>query len=297
MKRFVSLLCVAVFLLLLAAPAFASNFYIIPDSDTRRLTRDELWSWQYDALGYILNEIFARHGYHFIPGGKYDNYFRAQTWYMENELYTTNVEIYDNLVTNVEWANEKLVKQVRKEMRESETTNPNGKPLPKIAYEPPIDGAFSSFSRQYFQPKQKMVVYSGPGAEFFRSGNGKASVSTNGDIYVGGWESGWLLVMYWTNGGNVRVGYIQNNAFKDKIIAPKLTFDYAPATISRRCALTDDPVASFEPMAMLEQGTQVVYLSEFINEYRWAYIEARANGVPMRGFVDAGAVARTDWEE
>ena len=67
--------------LLLDASAQASNFYLIEDSDTRLLTRSELWEWQYDALGYVFNEIFARHGYHFEAGGKYESYFKAQDWY------------------------------------------------------------------------------------------------------------------------------------------------------------------------------------------------------------------------
>ena len=60
MKRFALLaLCLT---MLLGGTASASNFYLIEDSNTRLLTRDELWEWQYDALGYVFNEIFARHG-------------------------------------------------------------------------------------------------------------------------------------------------------------------------------------------------------------------------------------------
>lgn len=291
MKRLISALCAAALLLLLTAPALASNFYIIADSDTRRLTREELWTWRYDALGYILNEIFARHGYHFIPGEKYDNYFRAQLWYRENERYATNQEIYTHLVTDREWYNERLVKQVREEMRALGTTNPEGKPVPGVSYEPPIYGAFSSFFSHYFAPNQKLSVYSGPGTHYHRSADGKAMASTNGEIYVGGWENGWLMVMYWTNNGNIRVGYAPSKDFRDRVDAPPLTFAYAPATVTRRCVLTDDPVATYQTMATLHQGAQVTYLTEYVNEYRWAYVEAVVNGVPMRGFVEADAVA------
>ncbi len=290
MKRFVSIICAFVLLLMLAAPALASNFYIIPDSDKRRLTREELWTWQLAVMMYIVNEIFARHGFHFEPGGKYDNYFRSQLWYRENEMYTDNQDIYKHLVSDIEWYNENLAKQVRDEMRALGTTNPNGKPLPKVAYEPPLYGAFSSFFPQYFAPNQKLAVYSGPGAQYHRSADGKAMASTNGEIYVGGWENGWLMVMYWTNNGNIRVGYAQSKDFKDKVGAPQLMFDYIPATIMRRCVLTDDPVATYQTMAVLDHGAQVTYLSEYINEYRWAYVETMANGVLMRGFVEADAV-------
>ena len=67
MKRIRMLVALAATLLTLltAVPASIAsglnNFYIIPDSDSRLLTEDELWDWQYEALGYIYNEIFARH--------------------------------------------------------------------------------------------------------------------------------------------------------------------------------------------------------------------------------------------
>lgn len=70
-KMFRPFLCAVLSALTCAAPVFAddalNNFYIVDDSDSRYLTRDELWEWQYDALGYIYNEIFARHGRPFRP--------------------------------------------------------------------------------------------------------------------------------------------------------------------------------------------------------------------------------------
>lgn len=78
MKRFLSLL---VCLCLLPACTLADRAYLIPDSNTRYLTETELWEWDYESLGYILNEIFARNGYNFIPGEKYDYYFRCMPWY------------------------------------------------------------------------------------------------------------------------------------------------------------------------------------------------------------------------
>lgn len=296
-KRLPAALCALLLCLSLAPSARASNFYIIPDSHTRALTREELWDWQYDALGYILNEIFARHGYHFIPGQKYDSYFRAQTWYHENEQYDDNQDIYEHLMTDVEWRNERLVKEVRAEMRALGTRNPDGKPLPAVSYEPPIDGAFSAFTQMYFAPDQRLKVYSGPGTGYYRAANGKAMASTNGAIYAGGWENGWLMVMYWTNGGNVRVGYASSADFNDRINAPMLHFDYAEASITRRCTLTDDPVATYQALETLSEGTNVTYLSEYVNEARWAYVETTALGQPARGFVPADCVRLADMEE
>ncbi len=294
MKRLLSILCAAVLLSLVAVPASASNFYLIPDSNTRLLTREELWTWQYEALQYIINEIFARHGFHFKPGEKFDNYFSAQLWYKENEQYADNQDIYDHLVTSIEWQNESLAKKVREEMRNAGTINPTGKPVPQVSYEPPIYGAFSSFSRQHFTPGQQLKVYTGPGAHYFRAANGKAMASTNGEIYVGGWENGWLMVMYWTNNGNIRVGYVNDSDFVDHISAPQLSYSYIPAIITSPCALTDDPVATFQTLINLSPGANVTYLSEYVNEYEWAYIEVQANRTLMRGFVEANAITIAD---
>lgn len=274
-----------------ASPAIAANFYLIEDSDTRELTREELWTWQYDALGYVFNEIFARHGYHFEPGGKYESYFMAQEWYHENEVYATNQEIYDHLMNDVEWKNERLCKEVRAEMRALGTKNEDGKGLPAVWYEPEIAGAFSSFQEIHLKADKKLAVYSGPGTGYWRGANGKAMASTNGKVYACGWEDGWLLILYWTNGGSVRVGYTPAADVDEPVALPGLEFEYAQAQITSRCTLTDDPVMTRQKMATLSAGTSVTYLSEFVNEDRWAHIETVVDGVPARGFVPADCVA------
>ena len=58
---------------------------------------------------------------------------------------------------------------------------------------------------------QNLPVYSAPSRNSWRGANGKASVGTNGAIYSAGWENGWLLVMYETNSGSVRVGYVSGD--------------------------------------------------------------------------------------
>lgn len=300
MKRLITLmLCL---LLLLGAQASASNFYLVEDSNTRLLTRAELWEWQYDALGYVFNEIFARHGYHFNPGGKYQSYFMAQDWYEENQVYETNQEIYHHLMSSVEWQNERLCKEVRAEMRALGTKNEGGKGLPPVWYEPEIDGAFSSFREISIGLGKKLRVYSGPDEEYYRGANGKAMASTNGKVYACGWEDGWLMVMYWTNGGSIRVGYTPSKDVGAKVDLPSLNFDYTDATITKRCTLTDDPVMTNAKIARLEKGTPVIFLSEFVNSERWAYVEVFVNGQWARGFVKADCVDYVetddthDWE-
>lgn len=288
MKRLftVALVCA----LLLGAQASASSFYLIEDSDTRELTRAELWEWQYDALGYVFNEIFARHGYHFNPGGKYESYFMAQEWYEENTVYETNQEIYEHLMNSVEWKNERLCKEVRAEMRALGTTNPDGKGLPAVWYEPEIAGALSSFTEIHLPLGEKLRVYSGPDTAYYRGAKGKAMASTNGKVYACGWENGWLMVMYWTNGGSIRVGFTPAEDVKAQVNLPTLRFEYALATVSARCTLTDDPVMTNAKIATLQQGEQVTCLGEFVGSGRWAYVEAETNEGIARGFIPADCV-------
>ena len=50
-------------------------------------------------------------------------------------------------------------------------------------------------------------VYTAPYSNAYRCADGKASVSTNSYIDLGGFsEQGWLLVRYTTNSGSTRVG-------------------------------------------------------------------------------------------
>ena len=109
MKRILALILA---LMLLPAAALAERMYILPDSDKRPLTWDEVAEWDYESLGYAFNEIFARHGYDFIPGGEYEYYFETRPWYRANGSYNNRRDCYSRL-TRVEWDNYELIKEVR----------------------------------------------------------------------------------------------------------------------------------------------------------------------------------------
>lgn len=81
--------------------------YIISDSDTRYLTRDELTGYSKEELGYIRNEIFARYGKVFQKE-KYNNYFSTMPWYSPNPLFKGN----DSELNSVERANVKLIQEL-----------------------------------------------------------------------------------------------------------------------------------------------------------------------------------------
>jgi len=279
-------------LLLIPSMALAGRQYIIPDSDTRYLTEDELWEWDYESLGFIFNEIFARHGYCFEAGGKYDNYFSALPWYTPNQNTDNSAACYSQL-SSLEWSNERLAKDVRAEMRSQGTTNPGGKHyLDYITFD--HFDVLTGFTYTDMVAGQKLKVYSAPSASSWRGGNGKALVSTNGSVYVAGWENGWLLLMYETNNGSVRVGYVDGSAVKGNVKAPYLQFAYTAATCLRDVDLTDDPAASFTDIRTLRTGESVTYLSTYQNHYSWAYIETTVDGKAVRGFVSADALSAGD---
>lgn len=52
-----------------------------PVASYRIVTEKYLNTKTKDELKIMRNEIFARYGYQFIPGGKMDTYFRKQAWY------------------------------------------------------------------------------------------------------------------------------------------------------------------------------------------------------------------------
>lgn len=56
------------------------NDYVIPDSNTRLLTKEELQGYTKEQLYYARNEIFARHGMIFGVE-ELDNYFSQKSWY------------------------------------------------------------------------------------------------------------------------------------------------------------------------------------------------------------------------
>jgi len=275
-------------LLTVQGVACASNFYLITDSDSRRLTEAELWEWQYDALGYVLNEIFARYGFPFDPDGQYYNYFNSQSWYTEDSAFT-----YDWL-NSTEWYNERLIKDVRQEMRDTENYNLDGKALPEL--EEPLYNIPLGFVEYSFTPGQKFAVYSGPGSYYVRGANGKALVSTNGSVYVYGWENGWLLVLYRLDSGGVRIGYASGSQIANSVSANTLDFSYEQVTVLRRCTLTDDPVIASTPLATLEAGDQVTFLCWMQNSGSWAYVEATTAAGMARGCIPANAVDLSDDE-
>ncbi|MGG2466994.1 YARHG domain-containing protein [Paraclostridium bifermentans] len=65
---------------------YGESYYIIPDSSSRYLTKEELYQYDKSSLGFIRNEIFARHGYVF-KNEDYKNYFTSMPWYLPDSRF------------------------------------------------------------------------------------------------------------------------------------------------------------------------------------------------------------------
>ena len=282
MKRILALLFV---LMLLPAAALADRMYVLPESDTRLLTWDEVAEWDYESLGYAFNEIFARHGYDFIPGEDYEYYFETKPWYRPNGTGNNQRDCYTK-VSNTEWKNYHLIKEVREY---------------KKLYGDWGLSIWDSFSTgfdtlqgfEYIELRsgQNLPVYSAPSKSSWRGANGKAEVSTNGAIYAAGWESGWLLLMYETNNGSIRVGYVRESDIRGGVpLDLYLEFAYSRATVNEKCVLTDDPARTGSSITTLRAGTEVTYLTRFYNHSAWDYVETTVNGKVTRGFIRSGSL-------
>ena len=292
MKKHIIALSLALMLLcsLCAVPAaVAETQYIFPNSNTKALTWEEIEVWNNEALNIAFNEIWARHGYIFQPGGACDRWFSQQAWYQP----ITHGDNEHNVLpkaSKLEWANYHLIKDVMAYKR-AYGLEKEGKPLPM----PPMSfDVLSGFTYVELKSGQHLPVYSAPSANSWRGANGKASVSTSGRVYAYGQEKNWLMVMYeTTNSWNaVRVGWVdlsKVNTTKANLPGGVL-FGNIPMTLQQTISVTDDPVG-LTPMTTLSAGTKVTWLTSFYsNSHMWDYIEFTLHGKQARGFVMSGVL-------
>lgn len=130
----------------------------------------------------------------------------------------------------------------------------------------------------------KYPVYMGPGKEFGRAANGKASVSTNGWVQVFGEYDGWLLIQYAISGEQYRFGWITDDALAkgQKVNALPLTFGDWVNT-EEAIDLMDDPLNSRTPLLHLPQWTQMEQLAQLGDGY--SLVRVTVDGKMHWGFV------------
>ena len=291
------ILCLVLLCSCLPIAASAEVQYIFPDSDKRQLTWEEIEAWNNQALNIGFNEIWARHGYVFRAGGACDRWFSAQEWYHPITSGTNEKNVLPK-ASQLEWDNYHRIKDVMAYKRDNGLQN-KGKSLPAL----PLDfDVLSGFQYVKFKKSQTLPVYSAPTASSWRGANGRASVSTAGRVYAYARENNWLMVMYETNASSnaVRVGWIDLSKVNETVpVNTPANFGYQALTLGQTVNVTDDPVA-MTPMATLQAGTQVTWLTSFYTSSQvWDYIEFNLNGQIARGFVPSGTltVESTDMDD
>lgn len=155
-----------------------------------------------------------------------------------------------------------------------------------------LAGARGNFPRDLL-----LAVYQGPSSDYGRSGGGKGSVSTNGDVVCYGTWKDALLVSYAISDTKSRFGWILPDEVPTesaKQIAPfsfasygDAECDYLCGVLTSDCELTDDPDQSQAPLGSLGAGTSVHCLAHYGD---WLYIEGYAGTQLAMGFVPASRV-------
>lgn len=140
-----------------------------------------------------------------------------------------------------------------------------------------------------FARNQSFAVYESlRGEEPRRAGNGKAKVSTNGEISVYGQWMGALLVEYEISADRHRIGWIE----AEMADAPELDFTDVYGlclcgVVTASVSLTDDPLFSGESIAVMAGGNSVHVLGRLDD---WLLVEGFIGDDVRMGFVPASAV-------
>lgn len=142
-----------------------------------------------------------------------------------------------------------------------------------------------------FAPGQKFPVYTGPRTDYARAADGKAIVSTNGQIDVYGVHDGWAMILYEVGHARCRIGWIDASALPEDARVPELTF------LGRDCVLgwpeglqdegfsvTDDPLVTGETVCTLPAGTRVTALLD-TSDWFYIYCAFELNGEKQCAFV------------
>ena len=96
--------------------------YIFPNSNTERLTDEDVSDLTADELAFARNEIIARHGRIFTDE-RYKSYFENKSWYkgtVQPEEFDAN---YENELNDIEKANVELIKKYEGLLVEDDSAN------------------------------------------------------------------------------------------------------------------------------------------------------------------------------
>lgn len=126
------------------------------------------------------------------------------------------------------------------------------------------------------------AVFSGPGEQYYRANDGRASVQ-GGRLRVWGTVGDWALIGYGLSNNLYRIGYIRRTALPASLSVPELYLGSQAVTTVNNAPLNDDPIINPIKIMEIPAGTGITLLA-YLDE-RWAYVETMYNNQPIRGFV------------
>ena len=138
-----------------------------------------------------------------------------------------------------------------------------------------------------FERNQRHTVYQGPGKEYGVAANGKAVVSTNGEIRVFGFDRDYLLIQYGISDDRSRFGYIYTGDLDWDQVYPtgdlNKVWTYGRAKVLYDVGLSDDPFLSGTVIQTIPAGESVMTLYAMQD---YVYVETLSSD-PVRGFLPA----------
>lgn len=142
-----------------------------------------------------------------------------------------------------------------------------------------------------FEPDQQYPVYNGPGVQYQRAGNGKASVSTNDWIQVFGEYDGWIMIQYAISDERYRIGWITRDALPEDLCVDPLSMQGGDwYTLGEDYELTDDPLSSKAVLCEISKNTQVEGMMKL--GYVWTYVRVTMGEETWWGFVPSELLGR-----
>lgn len=146
----------------------------------------------------------------------------------------------------------------------------------------PVCDRVEMMSRQSFLTPQDVTlredrtypVYIGPGREYGRAANGRATVSTNGWVQVFGEYEGWLLIHYAISAEQYRFGWITADALAKGERAEPVPFVFGDIVSGNQdLPLTDDPLNSRTPLLTLSLWADIEYLAQLGEDFSYVRVE------------------------
>lgn len=235
--------------------------------------------------------------------------------YAPADTYTISVKVLDSTEKNNQVKIAPVQVRIGPAPTQPPTSNPETTPTVKLQpspartpelSEPPEPTAIPDKPNTYYHDKSKgdwlpgyqnsditgnWAVYSGPGENYYRADNDKATTDC-GTCRVFGIENKWVMIEYELTNGRSRIGFVKQEALPQVgLNIPYLDLKYTTRQLKSEAKLTDDIAHTHTTLATLPKGMFVLFLG-YVSETNitWAYVEVNVGGSLIRGFINSSAL-------